>query len=431
MTSSRAFRLFLLFLLAYLCVLVGLDVFSMRSGRSGGELINGDAKGYYSWLRSVAIDHDVDFRNDFALIYPPETPPPIPGLTPKGLVPDKYPVGVALLEVPGFVVGHLTAKILGEPTNGISAPYQFAIAIWLQVVGVLSFAALCIALVRLGADEAIACLVAASGLLCTNLIQYIARPAWSHGPGVFAFNFAILLMVLARSARHENRRMVAAGALLGLVLIIRLSNIALAPFVLLALMEWFERWRSHLGRLALGATPLILLHFLSIWVLWGSLHVSGYGDEGFTSGWRGIPKALFAQRHGLFIYHPWYLLALGCCVAAARRTGTRRVAAGALASFVAFACINGTWWSWWFGDSFGNRAFIELIPALTVPAVLWLSSVPALRRVRRVRAVAATVAVLAAANLTLWTGYVLRRFPPDGLHTVGQAYLWPIHPAPR
>src|SRR4051794_14768812 len=80
-------------LAVYLLTLIGLDVASMRMGRSGGQLINGDAKGYYAWLRSTALDHDIDFRNDYALIYPPERPPDVQRLTPRGLIPDKYPIG--------------------------------------------------------------------------------------------------------------------------------------------------------------------------------------------------------------------------------------------------------------------------------------------------------------------------------------------------
>jgi hypothetical protein len=422
-------------LAAYFLVLVGLDVLSMRTGRSGGQLINGDAKGYYAWIRSIALDHDVDFRNDYAVIYPPEQVPPESQLvTPRGFAPDKYPIGLGLVEAPGFLVGHVAAKALGYAANGVSAPYQLAVTVWLQVLCVASFAALWIALVRLGAREDVAALVIASALLATNLLQYIAKPAWSHGPGVALLNFAFLLMVTARGARNENRqiprsarddtRILGAGALLGLALIVRPSNVAVAPFFVLVLVEFFERWRGHIGRLIAGAAPMVAIHFASIWALWGSLRVSGYTDEAFTSGWRGIVGTLFSPRHGLFVYHPWYLMMLGIAVVAVRSAATRRFAIGALLSFVAFAGINGLWWCWWFGDSFGNRAFIEIIPALVITAALYLSSLPVASSVRRVRVFVVTAAAFAAINLMLWTGYVLRRFPPDGNHSVADAYLW-------
>jgi hypothetical protein len=413
-------------LAAYFFALVGLDVLSMRTGRSGGALINGDAKGYYAWIRSMALDHDVDFRNDFALIYPPERLPDDRGLTPRGLIPDQYPIGVGLVEAPGFLAGHIAAKSLGYPANGVSAPYQLAVVVWLQLLCIGSFAALWVALVRIGARKDVATLVIASALLATNLLQYIARPAWAHGPGVAMLNFAFLLMVTACGARDENRRMFGVGLLLGLALIVRPSNLAMAPFFVLVLVDFFPRWRSHIGRLMLGAAPMIAIHFASLWALWGSFRVSGYVNEGFTSGWTGIARTLFSSRHGLFIYHPWYLIMLAISVLALRNSSTRRAATGALLSWIALACINGLWWCWWFGDSFGNRAFIELIPALIVPAAVWLSALPAMLRPRWVRALAVTATALTATNLVLWTGYVLRRFPPDGRHSVADAYLWPV-----
>lgn len=413
-------------LAVYLFTLIGLDVLSMRTGRSGGELINGDAKGYYAWLRSIALDHDVDFRNDFALIYPPERAPETRVLTPRGLVPDKYPIGMAIVEVPGFLVGHIAAKSLGYAADGVSAPYQLAVVVWLQLLCIASFAALWVALVRLGAQRDIATLVIASALLATNLLQYLARPALAHGPGVAMLNLAFLLMVTARGARDENRRMFGVGALLGLALIIRPSNLGVAPFFVLFLVDSFAHWKGHIGRLLLGAAPMIAIHLGSMWALWGSVRVSGYGDEGFTAGWTGIVGTLLSSRHGLFVYHPWYLIMLAISVLALRSPSTRRAATGALLSFAAFACINGLWWCWWFGDSFGNRAFIELIPVLVVPAALWLSGLLTMPRTRWVRAFVVTATALTAANLVLWTGYVLRRFPPDGRHSVAAAYLWPV-----
>jgi hypothetical protein len=420
MKSNRAVLLALLG--AYFCTLVALDVVSMRSGRSGGKLINGDAKGYYAWLRSISLDHDVDFRNDYALIFPPETTVDANRFTPRGLVVDKYPIGVAIVEVPGFVAGHAAARILGYPADGVSAPYQLAVVVWLQLFVLGSFVALWVALVRSGAREVVATLVIASALLATNLLQYIARPAWPHAPGVALLNFAYFLLITARSARDEGRRMIGLGALLGLALIVRPSNLAIAPFFACLLVMHFERWRGHIGRIALGAAPLIAIHFGSMWALWGSPHATGYGEEGFTSGLAGIVNTLFSARHGLFVYHPWYLVMLGLAVAAVRSPATRPVAIGTLVSFAALAVINGTWWCWWFGDSFGNRAFIELIPPLIVPAALWLSSVQA----RAVRTFAITAGLLTVVNVMLWSGYVIRRFPADGLHSVADAYLWPL-----
>jgi hypothetical protein len=388
--------------------------------RSQG-LIASDGKAYYAWLRSVALDRDLDFSNDFALIYAPGTEPVAP-IRPDGLVANKTSVGVAFTEVPGFMLGHVAAFMLGMPRDGISAPYQFAVTIWLQVVCLGALGLLWLGMIRLGADEWIAAIGVASALAATNLLQYVARPAMAHGPGLAVVCVAFYLVVSRE--RPARWRVAVVGALLGLAVIIRTSNLLLIPFFIPLIRPHLGRsimnWASFLG----GATAMLALQVSFASAQWGQLTYSSYGNEGFTAGVRGIVGTLFSARHGLFVYHPWYLAMLVLAVLAALRRETRSLGVGAIVYFAGFVVANGTWWSWWFGDGFGNRSFVETIPALLVPAILWLTAVAHERRARVLRAIGATSLLLAVANVVLWTGYILRRFPPDGSHTIGEAWLW-------
>ena len=416
--TSRAFGLLLVVLVGFQLFCVAASIAVHRTRPQG--LIASDGKSYYAWLRSLALDGDLDFRNDYQLIYPPEPIPPEPP-TPRGLIGNKYPVGVAVLEVPGFAIGHLVALTVGAPRNGVSAPYKFAVTLWLQALALTSLGLLWLALVRLGADPMLSTLGVASALLATNLVQYIARPAMPHGPGL---SIVCLIVFLAASSDAQSPvwRVALLGALLGLTAIIRPSNVALAPFLAPMVVRPLGMSRPRWALFAAAFTGVVALHVVPTSILWGRLTFSGYVGEGFTSGWTGIVSTLFSSRHGLFVYHPWYLVTLLLCAAALRRPSTRSRAAGTLASFAAFALINGTWWSWWFGDSYGNRAFIELIPALVLTSVLWLGG---LRDTpRRILAPAATVALLCGANAVLWIGYILRRYPLNGLHSIADAYLW-------
>src|SRR5687768_4095689 len=92
-------RALLLFLVAAQLIFAVLSVVVYRTRPQG--LIASDGKSYYAWLRSLALDGDLDFTNDFALIYSPGPVPTAP-LRPNGLVANKTSVGVALTEVPGF-----------------------------------------------------------------------------------------------------------------------------------------------------------------------------------------------------------------------------------------------------------------------------------------------------------------------------------------
>jgi hypothetical protein len=420
-TRTRA--LFVLFLVAFQIFFATASAIAFRTRPQG--LIASDGKGYYAWLRSLALDRDLDFRNDFQLIFPPDPVPDLQRVTPRGLVINKYPVGVAVSEVPGFLAGHAIAFALGMPRNGVSAPYQFAVTLWLQALFLVALAVLWVTLVRLGAEPVIAALGVASALTATNLIQYATRPTMAHAPGLSMMCFALYFAVAAREPARQLWKLGAVGALLGLAVIIRPSNAALAsffvPFLLKPLGRSVANWVVFIGSFACVVALQVLLASL----LWGHLAFSGYVGEGFTSGVRGIVGSLFSSRHGLFIYHPWYLVVLLLSILATRSRETRSIAVGTLLSFAAFVVINGTWWSWWFGDSFGNRSFIELIPPLVVTGVLWLSALAPAQRSRARIGVAAAVFVLSLSNAWLWGGYILRRYPPNGEHTVAQAYLWP------
>lgn len=414
----------LLFLLlgASLVFFLIASVLSYRTRPEG--LITSDGKAYYAWLRSVALDRDLDFANDYRLIYPPE---PLPSeasrQTPRGLVVNKYPVGVALIELPGFAVGHVVATMLGYERNGVTAPYQFAVTLWLQVLCLAALALLWSSAVRLGADPAIAAVVAATALTATNLVHYVARPAMAHAPGLAVSCFALYVSTWLREGNASPRTVAAFGALAGLAVIIRPSNIALYPFFAAVLSSSVRRDARNWLALTAGFAPVIALQVALTSAHWGSLTFVGYTDEGFTAGLGGVLSALVSARHGLFVYHPWYLVTLALVVAAVRDRGSRPLAIGALLSFGAFAVINGTWWAWWFGDSFGNRAFIEVIPALAITAAVYVSSVAS--RARAMQIALALALLLSAGNALLWSGYVLRRYPADGSHSVGAAYLWP------
>ena len=69
-----------------------------------GRVIDGDALGYYAWLRSVVFDGDIDFSNDYRLLTD-ELAEDSGSLTTlaSGLVPNRRPPGSALLWAPLFL----------------------------------------------------------------------------------------------------------------------------------------------------------------------------------------------------------------------------------------------------------------------------------------------------------------------------------------
>ena len=83
-------------------------------------LIRSDGKYYYIWARSILLDGDIDFRDDYSIVYESGELPRSESAvrTPRGYVVDKYPIGMAILEAPGFLIGDFVARhVVHSPTD--------------------------------------------------------------------------------------------------------------------------------------------------------------------------------------------------------------------------------------------------------------------------------------------------------------------------
>jgi len=427
-TAGKYDRLYMVALVLVLVGSLAVTVFAVRL-REDKRIIIGDANGYYAWARSVLLDHDIDFRNDYQLLFPPvQMPSEAKVLTPRGLVVNKYPVGVAILEVPGLLVGHAVATLAGYPADGASLPYQISV-IWSMILYcVASFYLLYLALVNFGVDRRWAAGFCIIALVGTNLAHYVVDAGMSHAAGVTVTN--TLLFIISRLPRSERRVPglldLVMGVLVGLLFLIRNTNILLLPF--LVVLAWRQRrWQAAEVLTALaGALGVAAIQPVTLYLLWGQWRISTYPSEHFSAGLRGVVGTLFSHRHGLFVYSPWYaalLLLTGRAVF--RLKAWFGVATAAVGSFALFVVANGTWWCWWFGHSFGNRAFIETLPVLSLVAGLQVSQNGMTRR--RSAFLVALMCAVAALNFYLWAGYLISAYPRDGSNSVAQAYLWLLH----
>lgn len=397
-------------------------------------LILSDGKDYYVWARSILLDHDIDFSNDYQLMHESESCwVEYAERTPAGYIVNKYPVGMAILETPGLLVGHVIARyVVHSPTDGVSPPYQIAVAWSLLILYFVSFLLLYRAMLDLGVTRMWAFGFGLTALLGTNLIHYVAKElTMVHAAGVAVFN---ILLFLSIRWFGEHRRIhlahgILLGALIGLLFLIRNTNILILP--VLAAVVWTRKriYVSDVLPVLFGAAAIAALQPVSLWFLWGRLRFSTYYNESFTSGISGVTNALGSARHGLLVYSPWYaVLLLIVAYGAFRLPQARRVCIAAIASFLLMAVVNGTWWCWWFGYSFGNRAFTETLPSLSLAAALSISWLSMGRRAT----IALLVVMLAvvALNLYLWMGFLLQAYPLGGDHTVAEAYLWPLFHSP-
>jgi hypothetical protein len=387
------------------------------------NIITADGNGYFAWARNIALEQTFDFSNDVRTLYPPDPIPTYPKSPINGKTVNQYPPGLGLIELPAFLLAHGMSKALGLDTSGVHGIYDWVVVGWLVSLSLVGYLAFWGCTELLGASARISGWVMLGTYFASNLAHYVTKePFMAHATG-FALAAIATYLLLCPSFADNARRPLFAGLVLGLLLITRNSNLALAPwFAALAVFR-----RVPLRRLFLVGFSLLLplaAQGLLFWLMKGTLGFEGYSEEQtFSAGFAGLANVLFSAWRGLFIFHPIFLfLVIVSVLGAIRRSPVRVLFLGALACFLGAWIINGTWWCWWFGASFGNRAFVEFLPPLSLAwCAGWCSGV---FKNRFVRLFPVMISCCLALNAITWSGYLLKRYSHVDPLTLQDSYLW-------
>lgn len=356
-----------------------------------------DAASYFVQLRSVAFDHDLDFRNEWEQWGYPELPP-----TATGLQPNVQSVGPALAWSPFFLLAHLyvlTARALGLVTwaaDGMSPPYLRSAGLGTLTVAVLGAGALASALARRFGWRA-ASLGVLGAVLASPVGYYVfVENAMSHGI-VFGVGCFFVVQWLRVAEAPNGRRWAVLGLLFGLLALARWQALV-TGFLLLALavrhafegrLSW--RWLA-------GGAGLALAAFAPQMLVWKALYdrpltlPQGGGFLDWTSP--GLVAVLTSANHGLLNWTP--LTLAGLLGLAGLLRVERAFAVGSLLVFLATAWVNGAVRDWWGSDAFGARRFDVVVPLLAV-GLAWAARWTASCVTRRPWAVPVALAGIAVA----------------------------------
>lgn len=389
------------------------------------DLVVSDARYYYVYLASVVVDGDLDFRNQMEQFWDTDAAPELDWpRTATGLVPNKYPVGVALTLAPSFLVAHALAHLGFAPPDGYSIPYQIlnlAFILFLTWLAALLSDDL---LVRgFGLCPRLATLAIVLYWFGSPLLYYTFRePFMAHAISWFWVTLVVWLVWRLADPSLERSLALCLLPLLGLgcgmAVVTRATNAVILFPVLIHLVLAVARTRWD--RVLIGAGPVLLgglIPILAQGITWYVLHgrwlVYSYGNEGFDWMRPVLWQTLFSSRHGLFFWSPLLLGAMaGLGWLLRSRTQQRRLLLSLVAGFLLLWYCNSAWWCWWFGDACGGRAFLEL----SLLFILGLAGSCELiaRASRRLRLTAVGLAGVAIAwNLVLLALYVLHRIPRD------------------
>lgn len=375
---------------------------------------------YFYWLRSPVIGGDFDFRDDVrecawfasgrgddALAQPP---------TPNGHLPNKYGVGWAVSTAPFYLAADawvragLTLGATGLRRDGSGPPYQWAVQL-----GQFFYAALGLgfayALLRRWHDPDTA--------LQALLIVWLGSFLFYYQTSLLSMSHNITFCALAacygctlRASEDPGRTRFWAGLGFcgGLAIISRYQSAIYLLYPAVVSLSLLRRAPQHWPRVLAGASAgaAVIALQLGAWqIVYGSWLVDSYSGEGFDWGNPQVRSVLFSPFHGLFYWSPLLLpAAVAFAFAPVLRAGSRWTWA---VVFLLCIYVNAAWSCWWFGSSFGARAFEGCV----LFCMFGLAEI--LRRVRSRRwlapLTATAAALLIAFNLALAYGARKNRIP--------------------
>ncbi|MBE0679296.1 MAG: glycosyltransferase family 2 protein, partial [Bacteroidales bacterium] len=403
--------------IAFIVTFMTVNMLVVKHWKDEQRVIEWDAISYYAYLPAAFIHHDLSlsfadgYDGPHKLIVWPERGP-------EGTYVIKTTMGLSLIWIPFFLSGHVAALISGADAGGYSEPYKFFL-----LVSALVFLSVGMIYLRrillVHASDRITALVLASFAFGTNLYWYTLF----QGTMAHVYNFALISAFIWYSmswydpdsgksgavrpsrrgggmayAKNKVRNSRAAeemtagwqktwpairlGLILGLITLIRPTNILIIIFFLLYGITSWETLRQRTRGLASGYRYLILM-CLAIIVVWlpqmiywkemtGQWLYFSYGsDERFFFGDPAIIKGLFSWRKGLFVYTPLLLFSFAGIFILWVRRSPHALAVTLFVPLNIYIILS--WWCWWYGGGFGQRAFIDSYALMAVATAALLS----------------------------------------------------------
>jgi len=381
-------------LLLFVRVAVIRSPFYSYQGPSGADRVY-----YYAYARSIVIDRDLDFSNEFAA-----RPPSSGALVRNGRQLNKYPIGTPLIGLPAFAVTHAVVSGLrkigvGLSADGYSAPYAMAFALSQLGVTLLGMWLLYLTLLRYFAAQAAAIAVVAAWF-GTNALHYTAVDLMmSHAAALFSTAWCGYESVTLAESPVRPAKWCRVGLSCGLVGLVRYQNVvfllvpAAAAFAVLSnsgLRGTLTTAVLNVASAALGFAVAWLPQLAAWKAMFGSWMVNSYQRE-FEFTWMHphiLDILLRDPARGLVIWLPVLGIGVcGCLAYAAWRVNLVALAAGV--AWLINLYIISAWWAW---GSVAQRATFDFL----LPVAVGLAAALTAFRDRGQLILIAVIAILVA-----------------------------------
>ena len=290
---------------------------------SANNILSWDIFGYYLYLPLVFIYSDLGLENvseiyDIIEKYNNTATFYQAVQSPTGNWVMKYSMGLSILYLPFFLIGHVVALISEYPADGFSMPYQFSIFIGSITYTIAGIFFLRILLLKFFNDKitSFILLIIAFG---TNYFFHTSM----HGQNAMSHNYLftlyvfILLLTDKWHESHKIKHIVLLGIVCGITILSRPTEIVCLFIPLLwgvtGKNSFFDKLKllfRYKNQIALFSLIIIFIGFFQFiyWKIYtGKFLYYSYGGnagEGFEFLHPSILEVLFSFRKGWLLYTP-------------------------------------------------------------------------------------------------------------------------------
>lgn len=345
-------------------------------------VIRWDASGYYCYLPAVFIYHDLfhaQFLPEVSQKYRPADSEFFYAMhpLPNGKVVDKYTLGVAVLELPFFLLGHIYALNSGQhPPDGWSLPYQTAILLSGIMYGFWGLYFLR-KILRLLLPEPITAITLFAIAFATNFFYYaLIEGGLSHIYLFFGHAVMLYNMICWYKYGYKLSNLLWVSAAIAWAVMCRPTEIFVVLLPLLYGVTKISDLPKQIRLLGQHKYKILLALLVGLAVLspqllyWklstGSWIFYSYVGEGFDFAHPHIIDGLFSYRKGWFLYTPLALLIPVGIVALWFEGKGKPWALSSSLFFVLYIYVTFSWTTWAYGGSFGARALVQALPIFSI-----------------------------------------------------------------
>jgi hypothetical protein len=385
----------------YLILIIYLFSFKQYANYQGLLKGGGDCWGYYVYLPSAFIYHDLqDLKqtlhkrseyNPRSVVQKADGTIQIEEAHAYGShVIIKYTYGVALLYAPFFFIAHLFCKVSHlYPADGYSMPYDLLISLSSLIYSLIGLWFLRKMLLKYFSDTITAVTLAAIAI-GTNLYYFSVLNCGMSHPYLFAL-YAVLLY--ASDQYYETEKIRYAffiACCCGLISLIRPDEIIVILIPILWNVSSFEELKGRfIFFLSKPATLLFVLlicvavnlpQFIYWKLLSGNWLYYSYTNEGFDFLHPHIKQGLFGFSNGWLSYTPIMLFSVTGLFFLPRYF--RRSAWATYLFLPLHIYLIYSWWCWQYINGFGSRPMVEIYPLLAFPFACFLVAIKELKWIR-------------------------------------------------